>query len=155
MQYPPAIRMRLLDIAKYVHIEESNKKIFEQGDQSVGYYVIIRGSVKIEKKHRRYKGRHDMPPIVLRTCYDGDEFGEISHFSKNIAELKEVGEKFKDDLTELLQTHVEEHPDFYRKYKVSEEMMADLEQEEVDKLNEHRTSATTMEPCDLLFIDKM
>lgn len=34
-------------------------------------------------------------------------------------------------------------------------MVKDLPQEEVDKLNAQRTTATTMEPCDLLFIDKL
>ena len=32
--------------------------------------------------------------------------------------------------------------------------MKDLSQTEVDKLNQQRTTAVTMETCDLLFIDK-
>jgi len=34
-------------------------------------------------------------------------------------------------------------------------MIKDLTPDEVEKLNEHRTTATTMEPCDLLYIDKL
>ena len=34
-------------------------------------------------------------------------------------------------------------------------MVKDLDQAEVDKLNAQRTTATTMEPCDLLYIDKL
>jgi hypothetical protein len=34
-----------------------------------------------------------MPPIVLRTCYDGDMFGELYYFSKNTEEVIQKGEK--------------------------------------------------------------
>lgn len=34
-------------------------------------------------------------------------------------------------------------------------MLKDLSTEEVEKLNEQRTTATTMEPTDLLYIDKL
>ena len=57
---------------------EKNTLLFEQGDHLDGYYVIVRGTVKIEQKATKYMNRPDMPPIVIRTCYDGDYFGEIS-----------------------------------------------------------------------------
>lgn len=34
-------------------------------------------------------------------------------------------------------------------------MIEDLKEDEVNELNKHRTSATTMEACDLLYIDKL
>ena len=47
-------------------------KLFNQGDHLDGYFVIVRGTVKIEQKAARYKDKADVPPIVIRTCYDGD-----------------------------------------------------------------------------------
>ena len=37
---------------------------------------------------------------------------------------------------------------------MTEDDMKDLTQAEVDKLNQQRTTAVTMEPCDLLYLDK-
>ena len=28
-----------------------------------------------------------MPPVVIRSCYDGDSFGEIAHFTTNIEKM--------------------------------------------------------------------
>jgi hypothetical protein len=86
-----------------------------------------------------------MPPVVTRTCYDGDEFGEIFHFTRNTNELKEM---FKE------QNEIEPNL-FSKRPKLTKEMLEDLTQEEVDRLNVQRTSATTMEPCDLLCINKV
>lgn len=47
-------------------------QLFKQGDMLDGYYVIVRGTVKIEQIAARYKDKKDMLPIVVRTCYDGD-----------------------------------------------------------------------------------
>ena len=44
---------------------------------------------------------------------------------------------------------------FERKIKVSKSMIKDLDDTEIRKLNAQRTSATTMEPCDLLYINKL
>lgn len=31
-----------------------------------------------------------MPLVVIRTCYDGDQFGEVSHFAKNIEKMNSM-----------------------------------------------------------------
>ena len=72
MQYPETVREKLLEIAEHVQVDQPNVKIYEQGEHSDSYYVLIRGTVKIEQKHLRYAGREGMPPVVIRTCYDGD-----------------------------------------------------------------------------------
>ena len=61
-----------------------------------GYYVIIRGTVQIEQKMARFKDKKDMPPIVVRTCYDGDHFGEMVFFTSRIAD----GSKEQQEMTE-------------------------------------------------------
>ena len=45
------------------------------------YCVIVRGTVSIEKKIDRFKGKKDMPPVVVKTCYDGDHVGELAWFT--------------------------------------------------------------------------
>lgn len=44
---------------------------------------------------------------------------------------------------------------FEKQIKVSDEMVKDLSPIELEKLNSQRTTATTMEPCDILYIDKL
>ena len=39
-----------------------------------------------------------MPPIVKRTCYDGDQFGELSQFKKNIQEFETDDKYAKNEL---------------------------------------------------------
>ena len=58
------------------------------------YCVIVRGTVKIEQKAARYINKPDMPPIVVRTCYDGDHFGEKMFFKTTI------GQKNKPPISE-------------------------------------------------------
>ena len=43
----------------------------------------MRGTVKIEKNITRFKDRPDMPPVVVKTCYDGDQVGELAWFTSN------------------------------------------------------------------------
>ena len=87
MELPEGVRVNLLAIALHVK-KKANEVIFRQGDDHVdGYYVIAKGTVKIEQKVAQYKSKDDMPPVVIRTCYDGDRFGEICHFQKNINEF--------------------------------------------------------------------
>ena len=47
-QYPSNVRKQLLDIAQYIYIKESDRCVFEQGDVLEGYYVLIRGTIKIK-----------------------------------------------------------------------------------------------------------
>ena len=48
----------------------------------------MRGTVKIEQKAARYIDKPDMPPIVVRTCYDGDHFGDQMFFTARIGTTK-------------------------------------------------------------------
>ena len=44
----------------------------------------MKGTVKIEQKATKYMNKPDMPPIVIRTCYDGDYFGEMISFATSV-----------------------------------------------------------------------
>lgn len=72
MQYPLEIRKKLLSKAQYLRINSSEVPIFKQGDHSDVYFVIVKGSVKIEQTYLRYKQDKDVPKIVIKSCYDGD-----------------------------------------------------------------------------------
>lgn len=67
--------------------KEPNKVIFRQGGHSDYYYVILKGTVKIEQIADSFLNVKDMTPVVKRTCYDGDQFGALSQFRKNMTEL--------------------------------------------------------------------
>ena len=95
-----------------------------------------------------------MPPVVIRTCYDGDQFGEVSHFLPSIKEMNALM-GVEEGMKEQLDLQPNEDSIFERKVNVSQNMIKDLEEEEVKRLNQQRTSATTMEPCDLLYINKL
>lgn len=74
MHYPAKVRQQLIEIGN-LEVEEWNepgKVIFKQGGHSDYYYVIVKGTVKIEQTPARFADFKDMPPIVKRTCYDGD-----------------------------------------------------------------------------------
>lgn len=186
MQYPPKVRQQLIEIGilEQEQWNEAGKVIFRQGGHSDYYYVIVKGTVQIEQVPSRFEAVKDMPPIVKRTCYDGDQFGELSQFKKNIQEfetddkyaknelakkqtLKQV-EKINgimkqaisqlngdnNDLDDLNHKGTEvnqEESDF----EVTENMTKDLTEAQVNQLNAHQETATTMEPCILLKIDKL
>ena len=83
------MRKKLLDIARHAYVKPG-RQIFEQDKIDEKYCVIVRGSVKIEKKVNRFKKRDDMPPVVVRTCYDGDQFGELAWFTSMRKQEKKV-----------------------------------------------------------------
>ena len=94
MQYPPKMRQKLLSISE-LEVEQWNKAekvVFKQGGISDYYYVIVKGTIQIEQAPQRFS-KFEMPPIVLRTCYDGDMFGELYYFSKNTEEVINNGDK--------------------------------------------------------------
>ena len=66
--------------------DKAGKVVFKQGELSDCYYVIIKGTIQIEQAAPRFS-KFEMPPIVLRTCYDGEQFGELYYFSKNSEEV--------------------------------------------------------------------
>ena len=72
MQYSDSVARKLLKIAEFMPGVAPGTQLFKQGDMLDGYYVIVRGTVKIEQIAARYKDKKDMLPIVVRTCYDGD-----------------------------------------------------------------------------------
>ena len=97
-----------------------------------------------------------MPLVVIRTCYDGDQFGEVSHFAKNIEKINSmIGIDTNTQEQIDLQNRGSYASMFERKLRVSDEMLKDLTQEEVEMLNQQRTTATTCESCDLLYINKL
>ena len=89
-----------------------------------------------------------MPPVVIRTCYDGDRFGEVCHFQKDIKSFAGY------DIQEQFDVHNQESI-FAERLNLTKEMAEDLSDEEVSKLNKQQTTATTMEACDLLYINRV
>lgn len=84
-----------------MQINSAEVPIFKQGDYSDVYFVIVKGSVKIEQSYLRYKEDRDVPKIVIKSCYDGDQFGEVSHFTSNLKELQtlsSVGADMKEQM---------------------------------------------------------
>lgn len=148
MELPEGVRGKLLAIAQPVRTA-ANVVLFRQGDGHVdGYYVIVKGTVKIEQKMAQYKSKVDMPPVVIRTCYDGDRFGEVCHFQKDIKSFAGY------DIQEQFDVHNKESV-FEERLNMTKEMAEDLTEEEVRKLNKQQTTATTMEACDLLYINRV
>ena len=77
---------KLLKISKHEE-NDADTVIFEPKHPSKEFYVIVRGTVRIEEPHPRYKNIAGMPMFVKCTCYDGDQFGETIHFTSKIDEL--------------------------------------------------------------------
>ena len=50
--------------------------VFKRGDPSNSYFVIIKGSVSITVVKEEFGN----VPVIIKTCYDGDYFGELAHF---------------------------------------------------------------------------
>ena len=88
MQYSDTVATQLLRVAQYVPSVMPQTRLFNQGDLIDYYCVIVRGTVKIEQKAARYLDKPDMPPIVVRTCYDGDHFGDQMFFTARIGQSK-------------------------------------------------------------------
>ena len=162
MQYPDIVAAQLLKIAQLKLEVPPGTKLFEQGQQLDGYYVIVRGTVKIEQKHERYKDRPDMPPIVIRTCYDGDQFAEMNFFKSRIGPENNLKLKKNETEEEFMKQHMKKQRStdsskvqlFSKERFMTDEKAQDLPPEEVRELNKQRTSAETMETCDLLYINK-
>lgn len=100
-----------------------------------------------------------MPPVVVRTCYDGDHFGEMLNFTARMQPKKKVEETEEEIIKSSVRkaTQKEEHGStgFLAKDRyMDEEEMKDLSAEEVNVLNQQRTTATTIETCDFLYIRK-
>ena len=72
MQYGEECALQLLAKAKVMTDLPPGKVIFRQGDMINDFFVIVRGTVKIEQTKQKYIHKKDMLPIVIRTCYDGD-----------------------------------------------------------------------------------
>lgn len=132
-------------MSKHYTIDKAGVTIFSQGEKADGYYVIIRGTVKIEQQHLRFAHKPDMPPVVIRTCYDGDQFGEVTHFTANVEKLSALCGEGAEAQDQLDLKNNKEDSIFEKQIKVSDEMVKDLSPLELEKLNSHRTTATTME----------
>jgi hypothetical protein len=42
-----------------------------------------------------------MPPFVKRTCYDGDQVGELTQFKRNVSEFTNEAERSAKNVDEL------------------------------------------------------
>ena len=66
----------------------------------------MRGTVKIEQKVERYKDKPDMLPIVVRTCYDGDQFAELDFFKSSIVPEQAARKKQQKTEEDFIMTHM-------------------------------------------------
>ena len=87
MEQPEHIRQELLKIAKLIQYRAGTVVFSQDDEKEDGYYVIAKGTVKIEKKLPQYKSVEGMPPMVVKICYDGDRFGEVHYFEQNIKDF--------------------------------------------------------------------
>jgi hypothetical protein len=55
---------------------EQGQVIFNQGDDSVCFYIILRGSTKAIVNKKEF----GFVPFVMTTFYDGCDFGEAIHY---------------------------------------------------------------------------
>ena len=82
------------------------------------------------------------PTVVVRTCYDGDQFGELTYFTNDMGSVKT---SYKEQMQLALKTGATcKKPKDYNHLTIDER----------NDLNKERSSAYTMEACDLLYIDK-
>ena len=79
---------------------------------------------------------------MVRTCYDGDQFGELTYFTNDMGSSKT---SYKEQMQLAMKTGAT-----WKKPKDYNHLTLD----ERNDLNKERSSAFTMEPCDLLYIDK-
>lgn len=114
-----------------------------------GYYVIVRGTVKIEQKAARYKDKADVPPIVIRTCYDGDQFAEMVYFKSRIGDESSKSRQSKKGMKEegVLGLHVRKQASNHSAHSqlqhlfgnqnrfIADEEMQDLSEAEAARLN--------------------
>jgi len=80
-----------------------------------------------------------MPPIVIRTCYDGDDFGEKIFFSPNNRKKSKPETTDEEYIKQNIHKSMDKENnsnDLLGKYRyIDEDAMKDLSQEEVDVLN--------------------
>ncbi|CAG9310329.1 unnamed protein product [Blepharisma stoltei] len=72
-RFSKEVRISLLKISE-LHHYHSGMVIFKQGDQGDMMYVIVRGSVSIEKTTEEFGNQN----IVVNSLYDGSQFGELA-----------------------------------------------------------------------------
>lgn len=144
MQYDDSVKEKLLSVAIPKFEVPPNTVLFSQGDHKDGYYVIARGTVKIEQKAARYMNKKDMPPVVVRTCYDGDTFGEMVYFTaKGRPSVKAQNQQRQQEVKDFMKLHdtVKRSVDsegasmFNKTRYYTEKEMRDLDPEDLAKLN--------------------
>eukprot|EP00347_Sterkiella_histriomuscorum_P011112 403373711 len=75
IKFPHSVRSQLYQLAT-LETYSKDQVIFNQGDNSEDFYVILKGSVCV----RTVKEELGNVPVNTRVCYDGDYIGEIAHF---------------------------------------------------------------------------
>ena len=115
-------------------------------------YCVTSGGSVTEPK---YKNLQNMPQMVVSTKYDGDVFGETVHFTSNIDSLKYKDDskaldlKMKDKIKKMMNNRL------VQLTKGKNKKVDELSIEEVNDLNRQRYTATTIEACYVLEIDKL
>lgn len=74
----PAVRKLIIEGSRPedILVYRQGETVFEQGADSVHFYVILRGSTKAIVTKKEY----GFVPFVMTTFYDGCEFGEAIHY---------------------------------------------------------------------------
>ena len=71
-----------------------------------------------------------MPPMVVKVCYDGDRFGEVHYFEKNVQTFAGY------DIQEKIETYHKEKGIFGNfEQKFTSKMIEDLTEKEIKMLN--------------------
>ncbi|CAG9321215.1 unnamed protein product [Blepharisma stoltei] len=75
-KFSKEVRISLLKIANFVEFRPG-EIVFRQGDSGDMMYVILNGSISIEKKSSEFGNKE----IVVNSLYDGKQFGELALIS--------------------------------------------------------------------------
>ncbi|CDW86496.1 cyclic nucleotide-binding domain containing protein [Stylonychia lemnae] len=85
IKFPPDIRQQLFDLSILRRFDKG-ETIFNQGDPSEDFFVIVKGSVCV----RVIKEELGNVPVNTRICYDGDYIGELAHFEVSESLTQEI-----------------------------------------------------------------
>jgi len=84
-KYAQQVRKQLVSLGT-LRVVKRNEVIFMQGDPSPNIYFILRGTVKLSVK----KSDMGNQPVIIKTIYDGQEFGEQVHLKESEHLTREV-----------------------------------------------------------------
>jgi len=99
-KFPEPIQRKLIENASLRQYAEG-EIIFSQGEASEDFFVIVRGSVQVRQKHDEF-GKEE---VILRSCYDGEHFGEMIHFKESETMSKEKVAEMNKQRTTCIVRH--------------------------------------------------